>query len=893
MSEISGLQRLRFEPGESVKTIDIAINDDADIEDLETFGIFLTNASNATIAKNIGLGVIIDNDLRRPDGPRLIVDDVVVNENDGIAEVLVHMDAVSANVVTVNYATIADTARAGTDFVAENGTLTFLPGETSQKLRIGLIEDNRLESDERLLIRLSNASNATIGHELAEVRIAKQGAEQSIPLLSVQDITVGEADGLARVELRLSAAAADPITVSYFASPQPGLPDYTLLNTFGTLTFMPDETVKTVPMNIIDDSLVEGLEAFAFSIGTQATNVQIVEPVAIVTISDNDTNIIEEAHIVTDDAIVNEGDGYAGVTVRLSAPADQVVKVNYRTVDGSARAGSDFIENSGVLTFLSDETAKTIRIDIIDDKEAEFDEQLFLQLSDAAGAALSNDMSVIRISNSDRIAAAQPSISISDVTVSEYDRLAKFEVKLSAASTESISFSLGAVGISARLGSDFGHAFGGSIFSPGETVRIVTVGIGDDIDRESTETFELRLTGARNATIADAIGIGTIFDNDSSSPAGPRIVASDVIANESDGYAAFAVNLNERNAGPVTVMYQLVNGTARVGADVVSERGTLTFLPGDTSETVRFRLLDDLLPEKAETFSLRLFNASGAQFVSGSELRLTGTINDNDAAPYRATLARESFVASATVNTVDYVLSDKLVAVNLTSGRGAGGYAAGDTFGGIANLYGSAHNDRLTGDAAINVFDGRAGNDILKALGGDDQLQGNVGDDRLDGGTGDDLLRGGVGNDFLIGGIGDDSLLGDAGEDRLVGGAGNDRLIGGAGNDIIDGGIGVDILTGNTGIDVFVFNRVADGVDIVTDFTRTADVLSLANAVKGFDGTAAAAAGFVAFTVSGRDTILRLDANGGGDGFLDLAILKNVTGLTVGVGLRDGWLDLE
>src|SRR6185437_12898238 len=67
------------------------------------------------------------------------------------------------------------------------------------------------------------------------------------------------------------------------------------------------------------------------------------------------------------------------------------------------------------------------------------------------------------------------------------------------------------------------------------------------------------------------------------------------------------------------------------------------------------------------------------------------------------------------------------VTVNLTTGSGSGGDAAGDSLIGIEGLIGSAVTDVLIGDANANTLIGNAG---------DDTLQGGAGADSLDGGAG-------------------------------------------------------------------------------------------------------------------------------------------------------------
>ncbi|HMU48518.1 MAG TPA: Calx-beta domain-containing protein, partial [Geminicoccaceae bacterium] len=528
MGSSSSVRQLVFEPGETIKTIDIVIGDDQSIEQLETFFVSLSNASNASIAKSIGLGSIVDNDFISADGPYLTIENTVVDEHAGTAEVLVRMSAVATQTVSVDYATVGGTGRPGLDFGGVHGTLIFLPGETLQKIRIDLVDDTRPELEEMFQILLSNARNATIGHDLGEVWIVGDTAEQPTAYLRVDNLTIGEGDGLARFELSLSAPIAEPVTVTYFAGPQAGQIDYALSNTFGITTFMPGETVKTIALNIIDDRLIEGTEVFAFQIGSSNSNVTVVEPISILTIVDNDTDSLGDSYIVMDDIVVNEQNGHAQVTVHLTKPSNDIIKVDYHTINGSARAGSDYIDRSGELMFMPGETAKTVRLGLIDDAEAEGNEHLFLQLTSAEGAVLAEDIAAIRIANNDGRSDGLPTISIGDVTVSEGDKVARFEVTLSSASIDTVSYRLALAGTTAGLGTDFGHPLGSSVFAPGETVKIVTVGIGDDTLREATEAFEVRLSNVSNARIGDALGIGTIVDNDTSTPAGPRITGSNI-----------------------------------------------------------------------------------------------------------------------------------------------------------------------------------------------------------------------------------------------------------------------------------------------------------------------------------------------------------------------------
>ena len=70
-----------------------------------------------------------------------------------------------------------------------------------------------------------------------------------------------------------------------------------------------------------------------------------------------------------------------------------------------------------------------------------------------------------------------------------------------------------------------------------------------------------------------------------------------------------------------------------------------------------------------------------------------------------------------------------------------------------------------------------------------------------------------------------DSLGGATGNDSIAGGAGNDSIIGYSGDDYLYGGSGDDTLTGDLGKDSFVFERLDDGIDDITDFSVNDDIL--------------------------------------------------------------------
>jgi chitinase len=72
------------------------------------------------------------------------------------------LSAPSTTQVTVNYATADGTARAGEDYEADSGTLTFAPGETSKTITIRVKGDRKTEANETFFVNLSGVVNALL-----------------------------------------------------------------------------------------------------------------------------------------------------------------------------------------------------------------------------------------------------------------------------------------------------------------------------------------------------------------------------------------------------------------------------------------------------------------------------------------------------------------------------------------------------------------------------------------------------------------------------------------------------------------------------------------------------------------------------------------------------------
>jgi Ca2+-binding RTX toxin-like protein len=166
-------------------------------------------------------------------------------------------------------------------------------------------------------------------------------------------------------------------------------------------------------------------------------------------------------------------------------------------------------------------------------------------------------------------------------------------------------------------------------------------------------------------------------------------------------------------------------------------------------------------------------------------------------------------------------------------------------------------------------------NSWIKGTSGSETVSGNASANVLIGYAGDDTINAGASNDNAHGGAGADTISGEAGDDLLHGGEGDDVLY---------GGDALDTLFGGAGADTFAFESASafNDVDQIMDFSTAAnDVLDLTDILGAvYDPLTEAITDFIQITDNGTDSTFAVDADGGADNFVAVAMIRGVTGLT-------------
>lgn len=233
--------------------------------------------------------------------PALSIADLsVVEGNGGHAHFMfvVTLDKAADGPVTVAYSTANGTAKAGKDYVASSGTVTFAPGETSKMVHVDIKGDVLAESNETFKVNLSGPAGATIADGTAIGTIIDDDGAAVLPALSIADLAVAEGNGghaHFMFTVTLDKAAAGPVTVAYSTADGTATAGSDYVATNGTLTFTAGETSKTVHVDISGDTVFEGNETFAVTL-SNASGASLADATAVGTIV-NDDRAPDQGHV--------------------------------------------------------------------------------------------------------------------------------------------------------------------------------------------------------------------------------------------------------------------------------------------------------------------------------------------------------------------------------------------------------------------------------------------------------------------------------------------------------------------------------------------------------------------------------------------------------------------
>ncbi|MGR3458093.1 MAG: Calx-beta domain-containing protein [Pseudooceanicola nanhaiensis] len=837
---------LTFAPGETSATILIRSDSDTRDEVDEAITLELANLSpNATFANGEQVtrvfGTILDDDGSESNLSVFVSDPVIVEGDGGAREAVfdIVLSREAASAFSMSFHTLDGTARAGSDYTAANGAVTFLAGQTTAQVRVPVLTDTAAEGSETFSLVVSPPASPQIdGTGSVGTAVILDDDSGPGPVVSISGSAAREDYGnYVRFTVSLSEPPIDAVSMDYRVLPNHGVNNdlyywSTDSRNNDTLTFAPGQTTASIYVRLDSDSIDEADSAFTLELTNLSENAAFAGggvSLSALGFALDDDGVGPNTVLDVADPVLVEADGgvqYAVFELQLSRPAETAFTVSYETADITAFAGSDYVATSGSLTFEAGQDRAAVLVQVMGDTVSEATERFALNLSTSANVSLGTSglsAEAVLVDN-DTGASLLPVLSVTAVAnaMEHYNSYIRYVVTLSEPAEEPVTVEY-ATRLGSALDSDLYYSSSDSrntgtlTFQPGETSHSVYIRADSDSLDERDESVFLELDNPTGAVLAGGgdrlSAAGFILDEDG---VGLNIAAVgtpmriDELATGTTRVPV-PVTLSRPPSEALTFDITITGGTATAGQDFALTSNEVSFAAGQLTSSVILDVFSDFLNEAPETLVLNYQPVAGSRFA--------GSIPEHTITIGNFTQATEG---------------DDVI-------RGSSGADAIDALGGNDWVRGEGGNDTLRGGDGVDTIDGGTGDDFIfgGATAADlrDVIYGGEGQDSIDGGHGNDELRGDAGNDTITGGSGVDTIIGGVGDDVLTGQTWSDVILGGNGNDFINGGFGHDRVNGGAHADRFYHLGVeGHGSDWIQDFSETeGDVLVFGGAGAAAD----------------------------------------------------------
>ncbi|WP_243393522.1 glycosyl hydrolase family 18 protein [Solimonas fluminis] len=174
------------------------------------------------------------------------------------------------------------------DYSATPATIQFAPGETLKTISVSTVDDTQVEGPETLVLTLGTPGYGKLGAP-AQHTLTLADNDAAPPTLGFSAATASGSEAQAStVDVVLSAASTQTVTVGYATSGTATRPGDWQVAPSGTLTFTPGQTRKTLTITPVDDAVQESAETAVLTLVSPANATLGNPPVHTRTILDND-----------------------------------------------------------------------------------------------------------------------------------------------------------------------------------------------------------------------------------------------------------------------------------------------------------------------------------------------------------------------------------------------------------------------------------------------------------------------------------------------------------------------------------------------------------------------------------------------------------------------------
>ncbi len=303
---------------------------------------------------------------------------------------------------------------------------------------------------------------------------------------------VAEGAGDARITVRRYGGQAGVASVGYAAM----LYSQDLVR--GRLTFAEGEKEETFEVPIPDDREVDPGRTISLLLYDPSAGAQLgFDQHGEIRVTENDTGFdIERYPSAYEDSQV-----LTVQVVRLGADFSPA-QVDFATVDGSAKAGHDYVARAGTLHFAQGETGQAISIALLDNSEIQGLHTFSIVLSHPSNAIVLMHGGVSTVTLLD-VVSQIAFVGSGDYATNEAAGVALIPVQRTGRTDNAVTVRYQTSDGTAKAGEDYQTASGTLAFAAGETLRTFAVPLLDNAEPQTNRTAQVRLSNPTGGGVLD------------------------------------------------------------------------------------------------------------------------------------------------------------------------------------------------------------------------------------------------------------------------------------------------------------------------------------------------------------------------------------------------------
>jgi len=553
---------------------------------------------------------------------------------------------------TVDFYTITNgTAVIGTDYYPTNATLTFIPGQSDIQIQVPIINNSLAEGNKTVGLELTNAVNTLLAAPSnSTLTIIDTVSVPGQLYFSATNFEANSGDGYGYLTVLRTNGSSGSVSVAYNLVPGTAKPGLNYVAASGTLTFSSGDTTKFVPVQLVNNSIVQGPVSLSVDLSNPTGGATLTAPTnALLTILNTNVGFA----FLNATNYVRETNGLVPIYVQRLGGTNGGVQVSYSTANGTgsnaALAGVNYNPVSGTLTFATGEMLKAVSLPLIYDPQVTGNLILTMKLSNPSiGTVLAYPSNAVVV-----VQDADAGFSFTNSAMSVFKNVGNavitvicsnpsIEPPVSNTNVAPLSVGYATADGTALAGVDYQATSGVLFFTNGVGTNTIDVPIFNNSQVLGDHSFSVNLLNptAPGQLVPPSTLLVTIVDNNS----GLSFSSPVYTVLKTGVSAAITVLRNDFTNAVSTVNFSTADGTAVAGVDYIATNGTFVFTNGETSHTFLVTVIANTTVQPDKTVLLQLSNPTGGFLVPPSAATLT--IHDTTGSlvvPAGSTLVHESF----------------------------------------------------------------------------------------------------------------------------------------------------------------------------------------------------------------------------------------------------------